>query len=160
MVFTAATTTVTAKQQAFARQIAEDLTIRLSALTVVAGLDTNGFPTIQVSDGTPATTEQGAFIRVTSVGTYNKDSLGLSQNVYTPTVIQLALEATSSGITGTALSYLNVGNVMTILPELLQFGTRVELYMGASGTFPSVATITGTPAAVWDNLYQPLTSSM
>ncbi len=165
MVLNVATTTVTAKEQAFARQIAEDLTIRVAPagtiLFVVSGLDSSGFPTITLShSATPVAGEQNAFIRVTSVGTFNKDSLGLNQNVYSPTCIQLVLESTTSGITGAGLSLLSMANFLEILPEVLQFGTRVELYLVANGAAPSVAGITGVPAQVWDNLYQPLTSSM
>lgn len=145
----------TLKAQSIARQLNEDLGLRLSTLGTATGTDTNGEPTILVGTGTAGT--QSAFIRVMEQASILTDSLGLAQRVYTPHVIQVVVESSSTA--GETLASL--ANLTLLLGDTLKHGTRVEVYMSANGTGPSVAGITANNLkVVYDHLWHPLTSTM
>ncbi len=144
----------TAKAQSLIRQLAEDLTLRLSALTVTAGTDSSGNPQITVGTGIAAS--QSAFIRCIPESTLQVDGLGLTQRVYTPHIIQFVLETSTIA----AVALMTEANKMLLLGELLKHGTKVELYMSANANAVDVADITGTPVQVWASLWQPLTNQM
>lgn len=147
----------TAKAFSIARQLNEDLGLRLPAMGSVLGTDASGFPTLSV--GSLVSDAQGAFIRIqenegAQIGT---DSLGNAQRVYTPHIIQIVVEQLA-GNTGTTV--ILAKNLMLVLGASMQHGTRVELYETNHATAPSVSGITGTPKQVWDSLRFPLTSTM
>lgn len=153
---------VTKKAQVIARELASRLTTRLgmeqSTLTVVSGVDASNNPTILISDGTAATGEQTIFMRVTtSPAPLGLNSVGGTQESYGPHVIQMVCEQLA-GDTGT-LAVLGA-NLLRTAGEVFRCGTKVELYLTANTTVPSVSGITGTPALTFDDLYHPLTGTV
>lgn len=118
-----------------ARRMAEQLRRRLS-LTVTESFDASGNPTIALSDGTPATTEQYALVRILELDNITTNSIGAAAPSYRPHVIQVGLEADT---VLTNCSYLTIANSAVLMAELVRPGSRVEVYKVASGTLPVVA---------------------
>lgn len=143
----------TEKAVQIARQLAEDLGLR-TGLAVVKGVDSSGNPTIAL--GTGVAGSQSAFLRCLQQSSLGTDGVGLTQRVYTPHIIQIVLE-TSTLANVPLLTGVNEAKVWY---DTTKFGTRVELYLSANGTGPSVAGITGSPAVVIDDLWHPLTSTI
>ena len=84
------------KAQAMARDLAVRLQNRISGATITQGLDSDRFPTLQVSIGS-----KSAFVRIRT--DYQRtdedghvDALGLQQRVYTPHVTELIREAAAT----------------------------------------------------------------
>ena len=142
------------KMASLARQLREDLSIRLPALACVQTVDASGNAVVTV--GTLAAASQSAFIRLLEQPSIGADSLGLAQRSYGPHVVQIVLE--TSTIANVPL--MTVANELFVLGAALKHGVKVEIYLTANATGPSVSGITGVPAASFDNLWQPLTSSM
>ena len=138
------------KAQAIAAQLKADLIAR--GFSVVAGLDASSNPTLSV--GTMTTGSQNCFIRVTPMASINTDILGLAQNVFTPHVVQIALEESAAA----GLAFLLPGSLMKILGECSKTGVRNELYMRATGQAVAVGDITSANLlATWDmSLQYPL----
>jgi hypothetical protein len=134
------------KNSAIARDLVQRLTVRTS-LTIVAGTDSNGCPTIAIGAGSPG--GQNAFIRLLELPSIGTNAVGNSQDSYGPSVAQLVLE--TSTIANVEL--LTVSNQWLLLGELFRVGMEVDLYLSANGTAPVIAGITGTPAATFNNLY-------
>lgn len=142
-------------KESLARQLAEDLGLRLKALGVATGVDSSGNPTVSV--GAMTAGSQSAFVRVLDQASIQVDSLGLPQRSFGPHVVQIVLE--TSTIATVAL--MTEANKLKLVGELLKHGAKVELYLTANLTAPSVAGIAaGNLIATWDHLYQPLTASM
>jgi hypothetical protein len=142
----------TYKSSVIARQLAEDLGLRLG-LVVTTGVDGSGNPTIAVGAGTAGS--QSAFIRVLQDYTpsLQVDGIGQVQRVYTPHVIQLVLE--TSTIANVAL--MTEVNKAKLMKEVMKFGTKVELYMSANTNAVDVADITsGNLQASIDDLWNPM----
>lgn len=140
-----------------ARQLREDLAIRLSALGAVAAFDTTDDANPLVLLGTQTVGQQNAIVRVKSQVTAEKTSLGLAQRVYSPHIIQVLVEASATA----DVAILNIKNLMLLLGEVMKHGVKVELYMSANTTVVAVAEITAANLKQsWDHLYHPLTSSM
>lgn len=130
-------------------ELADELKRRLPSLSILEGFDANGDATIQISDGTPSPGEAGAFIRCKAIDwPLSRNIIGQVSTVYTPTVIQLATEKDPSGADSTHI--LSRSQLGTILGTIFARGTRVEWYTNANGTFPVVASITGTPDFAWE----------
>jgi hypothetical protein len=144
----------TAKANSLARQIKEDLSLRLSALACTLGYDASGNPQVTVGAGTAAS--QSAYIRVISEASSQVDALGLAQRVYTPHIIQLVLETS----TIPAVALMTEANKFLLLGELLKHGTKLELYMSANANAVDASDITGTPVQVWNHLWQPLVNQI
>ncbi len=89
---------------------------------------------------------QSALIKVSAFPNIGADVLGLQQQSYSPTLIQMVLE--TSTIANVAL--LQSATLIPLSDEIAKFGTRVELFMTANLTGPSAAGITGNPVAVYD----------
>lgn len=101
-----------------------------------------------LSDGSWATTEQGALIQVREVVPLGVDAIGLQARGYAQTVIQVALE-TNNASPAAGLFYTLPANLLNILGEVQRSGTRVELYGTATGTLPTSAAM-GTLLATWE----------
>ncbi len=145
----------TAKANSLARQLKEDLALRLSALTVTQGYDASANPQVTVGAGTAGT--QSAYIRIVPEATIQVDGLGLTQRVYTPHIIQVVLETSTIA----AVSLMTEANKFLLVGELLKHGTKVELYMSANTNAVDVADITsGNLIQTWNHLWQPLTNQM
>lgn len=149
------------KAQTIARELVSRLRVRFAevGLVISEGVDTNGDPTFQISDGTPATTEQNIFVRVKTFPSDNiwKNSVGLPQEQWTPHVVQVAMEAFAASGAGAQLSTVTATNQLMLFGEILPFKTRVEVYLSANGTVPSVSTIASANyKGGFDSLYFPL----
>lgn len=131
---------MSAKSHAIAHQLADELKKRLpfltSTITVQESADANGDATITVNDGTGATTEKVVFIRVKAIDwALSLNSIGLTSEVFTPSVVQIALEAVATN--GTYLAYTDL---FQLLSTCTSYGARTELWMETNGTAPSVTT--------------------
>jgi hypothetical protein len=136
-----------AKANATAAQLKSDLVAR--GFTVVAGQDASLNPTLAI--GAQATGEQNAFLRLQPLASINLDILGLAQNVFTPHVLQIALETSASA----GLPFLTPVNFVKILGESMKTGMRVEVYMRTTGTLVDVDDITAANLLVtWDTSMQ------
>lgn len=144
-----------AKAESIARQLKEDLALRLSTLTVADGFDASGNP--QVTVGTLAAASESAYIRVIPETSLQVDSLGLSQRVYTPHKIQIVLES----FTTANLTYMTAPKFMLLLGECLKHGTKVELYLSPNTEVVAVGEILAAQLVqTWNHLWQPLTNQM
>jgi hypothetical protein len=134
-------TTVPYKTIALARYLKDAYSFRFSGiaqaganLAVTTGVDTNGYPTILIGAGTSTTNSM--FIRIINDASLQVDVLGLAQNVYSPVKFQIAIEEVAA--TGVhAVTYLDF---FTALGELFQRGSKVELWIEATATAPSLTT--------------------
>lgn len=146
-----------------AAELADELRKRFSVAysSIVEGFDANGNPTIALNDGTPATTEDAVFIRITPRDWgLTKDVLGSAQTVYTPNTIQIAVEATATGL-GLA-GFVSNAHALAIFNAIARRGCRVEYWQETNGTAPSVTTFdTANKLKATDepSLYWPLLSS-
>jgi hypothetical protein len=126
-----------------ARRMAEQLR-RRTALTITEGFDASGNPTLAMSDGTPASAEQYALVRIVELDNITLNSVGSAAPSYRPHVVQVALEALPAATTPSlpgivANSYLTIANMAVLMAEVVRPGARVEVYSVASGTLPVVA---------------------
>lgn len=143
------------KAQALAHEIADKLKIRLSALTLVEGFDTNGNPTITIGAGSPG--GKNFFVRVQPISwPLSLNVLGLASEVFTPHVIQFATEANPAG--GAGADILTPAELLPFLGETLVRGTKVEWYTSTNGTAPVVGTlVAGNLQASYEaSLYFPM----
>ena len=148
------------KALALANQLADELRNRLDYTSIVEGFDSNGLPTIALSDGSAATTEDSVFIRVRPrEWPLATDIIGNTQTVYTPSVIQIAVEGPSSGL-GLA-RYVSIAHALAILNACAIRGTLVEYWEETNGTAPSATTFnTGSKLkASFEDLYWNMQSS-
>lgn len=125
---------------ALAADLADELRKRVSNYaSIVESFDANGFPTIALDDGSAATTEDAVFIRVRPRDwPLATDVLGTAQTVYTPSVIQIAVEAPATGV-GLA-RFVSIAHAIAILASCVMRGARVEYWEEANGTIPSATT--------------------
>jgi len=135
-----------------ATSISDELRLRLPSNRVVTdGFDSSGNATITIDDGTPASREANVFIRVKARDwALQLNSIGLAQTVEVPTVIQMVTEANYAGTSDNIADNLTPAQLLPVLGTLLSRGTRLEWYTTADGTVPTVAGITGTPAAKFE----------
>lgn len=137
--------TTSTKATKLAADLADELRQRLGTTyaAIVEGFDTNGFSTISLSDGSPATTEDTIFIVVRPRDwNLQVDIVGNTQPVYTPSVIQIAVEA--NGSTGLGL-YVSKVHALAVLAACLKRGARTEYWEETHGTIPSITTF-NTPS--------------
>lgn len=113
-----------------------DLSITLSGLARAKSFGTSQDPCIAIGAGTAGT--QSAFVRIKQLASINTDVLGLAQNVFTPHVIQLVLEAS----TVANCPLLTIDNLTTLMGELMKTGVRLEVYLSANTNAPDEADIT------------------
>lgn len=122
----------TYKAGAIAHELADRLKVRTlgNSQGVSESVDSNDSnPTITI--GTLASTNRCALLKVKPVDwPLVKDVLGLAQNVYTPHVIQILIEAAPLG-------GLTTADKLDLLAQVASMGTIVEIYETASGGFVS-----------------------
>lgn len=118
------------KALAIAHELADRLKVRnlgvASAVTEsVDSSDSN--PTITI--GTLASTNRCAYLKVKPVNwSLFTDVLGLAQNIYTPHVVQILIEASPLG-------GLTNADKLDLMAQASAMGTVVELYQTNSGGF-------------------------
>lgn len=153
------------KAQAIAHQLADWLKARLNGgLTVTEAFSTvDQNPYILVNDGSPVAGEANFVIKVLAQPwTTAQDVLGLTANVYSPTIVELCTEAGPSSTvdpSGVTAKYL-----MLVLNQISQMGTHIDWYETANATAPTIGALpseggSATLKTSWDpDLYRPLIS--
>jgi hypothetical protein len=127
------------KAQELAHNLASELKIRMSALTITESFDTNGDPVISI--GALTAGSESAIIRVKAIDwPLAKDVLGLASTIYTPHVIQLLTE--SNPTAGAGADILTAQDELTLLGAICKRGTLVEWYKTANTVAITVAGIT------------------
>jgi hypothetical protein len=149
------------KAYELAQELFDELKIRCPEYTnQVLSFDSNGNPTIELDNGSPATTQDNVFIRVEPRDwTLSKDVLGLAANVYTPSTIQLAVEGPPSGL-GLG-RYVSIAHLFAIITSIAERGALFQYWEETNGTVPTVTTFATASKlkTSHESLYFPLISS-
>jgi hypothetical protein len=130
-------TNFTAKASSLREEFASEMKLRLSALAQVKSFGASSECDLLIGAGTAGT--DSVFIRFTPIATVQKDVLGLAQQVFTPHIAQVVIEANPAGGAGA-----DVGTWATrlaIIGSLIAKGIRVELYQVSNTTAVSSAGI-------------------
>lgn len=141
------TSAPTYKSVAIIAELKADLDLR-SGMTLQAGsilgFDSNGNPTLQLGDATSE--HQNASIRCLPIGTWGKDIVGNTQNVYANHIIQVSAEKDVTTNSAAVETVLSAANLMGVLAECLRWGARVELYSTAANGTVTAGDTTGANA--------------
>lgn len=125
---------------ATAAQLAEELAMRLPALAVSQSFDTDGSPLIQIGAGTAGSA--GGIVKVMPISwPAAQDILGNTQQIYTPHVIKVGLEANYAGTTDNVADVNTLATVMAILGSVALRGSQVQVYQSTNGVAPTAATL-------------------
>lgn len=128
------------KAQALADEMISELAQRQSALAVTKSYDTDGSPLIRV--GTGVIGAKGGLIKVTNIDwPLAKDVLGLTAEIFTPSVIKLNVEANYAGATDNVADINDWATQLLLMGICLARGARVEVYQSANGTAPNATDI-------------------
>lgn len=126
----------TQKAISMARRLADELTFRLNGdLDVVESRDSNGNPLVTVGDA--GIGDAGCLIRIVTVPTIQKNSIGLDQEVFTPHIVQLMTEANYAGSDNGVADINTATQFATFLAVCVETGAKVEIWQTANGTAPS-----------------------
>ncbi len=144
-----------ATEEALARDIAEQLTTAFGAANVSTGFNASGYPTITY--GSLNAGQGGAYIQVVpSDDVSGTDSLGLTQRVYHPHLVQACLEesATTNVFVMISTTFARVANILD------NVGTKIEFFKSANTVTPGAGSITGTPLlTLWPDIYNKMKQS-
>lgn len=157
--------TTSTKATKLAADLADELRQRLGTTyaSIVEGFSADGYSTISLSDGSAATTEDNIFIVVRPRDwNLQVDIVGHAQPVYTPSVIQLAVEARTGVTTHGLGQYVTSVHALTVLAACLKRGARFEYWEETYGTIPSITTFNTAAKMIASNepdLDWPLISS-
>lgn len=151
----------TKKAQVFAADLAQELALRLPALTLTESLDTDGNPLVQL--GAAASASPGFLLKVMPLDwPLAKDILGLTAQIFTPHKIQVLVEANFAGTTDNVADVNTWAVLLPVLGAVILKGTRVEMYQRANGTAITSADFTsGNLKSTFDGslVYGMLSSS-
>jgi len=121
-----------------AADLAYELGIR--GLTIVSSVDSSGNPTITF--GTVATGNSCGSIRLKEPSIPGVDSLGNTQAQFAQTLMQICLEGSDGSIGGTETAkYVQAAQMMDVLGQMAVHGTRIDMYLTADGTAPSITNL-------------------
>lgn len=149
----------TYKAYELAKQLQWKLAIRIGTKVKELAFDSDGNPYIMINDGTPATTEANAIVKVAPESwPLAKDSLGNTALAYTPHVVQLVTEAPAAG-SGPGV-YLTCQLFSDILAECFMLGCKFEWYQSDNTDTPDLDDITAAKlkASIRPDVYNQLTS--
>lgn len=143
------------KALVLSREVANRLSVRFGTTRLVReGFDASGNPTINIDDGTPATTEQNILIRIIERPSIGLNSVGLTQDSYGPHIAQVVMEATAASAD---VALVTEANKLKVIGTLVQFAPAVEVYVRANGGAPVVADIVaGNLKDTFQDLYFPM----
>jgi hypothetical protein len=112
---------MSAKTEAVGNALQERLNLRLASssypIPVAKSYDTDGQVLLTVT----ASNSADAVIKIAPVSTSAVNSLGLTQNVYTPHTISIAFDTTAETGTSELVKFF-------IMMEVARFGMKVDLY--------------------------------
>lgn len=138
-----------ATEAALARDIKEKLALEFPSVALTETYDSNGYPVINF--GTITASGGGAVIRVKpSDDVSGIDSLGLTQRVYEPHLVQACLEesATADVFVMTSVTWSKVEKILN------QAGCKTQVFMSDNGVAPSTGSMTGSAAiTLWPDVY-------
>jgi len=97
--------------------------------------DANNTPYVTI--GAMTTGTQSALVRVFALQPLGVDGLGLATRSWGPNTIQVVLETSATA----NLAFLTAANSALVMLEAGKTGSKVELYMRATGTPPAVTDI-------------------
>lgn len=135
----------TAKSLALLLELRDRLARRTTLAMGDVAFDTDECPYFLVGTGVAAS--QSMLVKASGIQPVGKDGIGLDARAFTPSVLQVVLEASG---TDTGSPLMTGANLIPLLGEVFRQGTRVELYLSANGSTTVVGDITGTPVAVWE----------
>ena len=143
-----------AKPQTLMLKLVEELKMRLPQYFYAQGSDSNGFPTLLISQSsTPAAGENNAFIKIVNAPTAFVDSINSPQSTFSPNICQIVEEKAASG-NGTVLSSSFAAQLDWCL---IRQGTIDQWYTRANGTVPGNSDVTaGNLQAQTADAYFPL----
>ena len=143
---------ISAKALVIMEKLKGELAQRLPALAQVSSSDTDSYPLLRIGAASPGAT--GALIKVRAQAwTTAVDALGLSQDVYTPHVIQVVIEANFAGTTDNVADVNTPATIHQIHSTLAGMGCRVELYSATNGGAPATSDIVAAKlVSTWDPL--------
>lgn len=119
-----------------AANLAANLAQRLPSFLITQSTNSDGEATILI--GAAAAGSEGARIRVQSAeNPLGKDVLGLTANVYSPTIVKVGFEANPAGGAGADVNTL--ATMAPILGECFATGARVEVYASSNTDNPDDA---------------------
>lgn len=157
---------VSSKAIMIARDLADKLASRQpfasgqAALTVSLTFHTDGSPLITMGPGTTLT--RTAVIKVIAESISGaKDSLGNTQEAYSPSIIQIAKEANYVGATDNVVDGLKEFDLLQIYGACALYGAKCELWTSTNGTPPSATTFdtaSNRIAEFYPQHYRPLQS--
>lgn len=128
----------TAKPNTLMLKLVEELKLRLPSYTYAQGVDSNGFPTLLISQSSTATAGQNnAYLKIVNAPTPFVDSINSPQSVFSPDITQIVLENAASG-NGTVVSTAFQAQLSECI---VRQGTIDQWYTRANGTVPSSADI-------------------
>ena len=131
----------TAKPNTLMLKLVEELKLRLPAYFYSQGVDSNGFPTLLISQSSTAVAGQNnAFIKIINAATPFVDSINSPQSVFSPNICQIVKENAASG-NGTVLSTAFDAQLDWVL---IRQGTIDQWYTRANGTVPSNSDISAS----------------
>lgn len=126
----------TYKSKALLDTLRGDIALRLpvqAALGLTVANDASGNPYLIL--GANTTTTQSALILIKGVTGFGKDILGLTQNVFTPHIVQICFEMS----TITNVPYVTADIMLKLLGEVLKLGVQVDIYLTANTVMPTAA---------------------
>jgi hypothetical protein len=131
------------------RDLQEEIKFLLpTLLTSDVTFHTDGQPYFKVYQSDPAaTTEANAVVKVSQIPFVGTNGIGSTQPLYANHVIQVAVEANAAG--GAGADCLTTQQLLSVLGPCLRKGSQVEVYVRAEGNPPVIATITGSPTAIY-----------
>lgn len=134
------------KEQTLLLKLKEHLRMIFPTFTLTESLGSDGAKLLISADSTPAAGEQVMAIRIKKNATDFTDSVGLTQKIYAPLMMQVIEE--SSSVAG--LSILTAANKARLDSELAKMGVTEERYLNANTTavtlaqFASDGTVSGS----------------
>lgn len=128
-----------AKENTLMLKLVEELKERLPQYNYAQSLDTNGYPTLLMSQSNPAVSQQNnAFIMFQPVPSPFVDSINTPQGVWTPLIAMVVQEA----LTGSpGISCVSQAIAAQIAQCVINQGCINQWYLSAAGTLPSEAGI-------------------
>lgn len=144
----------TQKAYEFAQYLAEELKLRL-ALDVETGFEADETPFVNVGAGVAE--GKNAYLQVAPISSLFKNIVGHTQDVFTPHVIKVCIEATKADGTEPLSTLLKA----QLLSAVFAKGTKVEIYESPTGTAPVAAEIKAAnlKGVVEPNLQYPMVST-
>jgi len=106
--------------------------------------------------GTGVAKTDGCLIKVRpQVWPLAKDILGNAATIFSPTIIQIGIEANAEAGDADEDDVNTLAFLLLLIGECVSRGTRVEIYQSATGTAPVVGTLVAANlVATWDGSLQ------